>query len=98
MLRRFGIKLVPPSILNDHHSVVVSRCFQRYVTRSDVGENFLRRAIKRSPESAAAGGFDRKTIALCQLGGVNFTRGKSLNSVVIAADENAIRQRLFAAV
>jgi hypothetical protein len=42
---RFYIKLEVESLLANHHAVVDPRRFQRHVTRTDIGEHPLRRAL-----------------------------------------------------
>src|SRR5262245_63500 len=56
---RLDIKLETTPLLLNHHAVVTSGRCQGYVPRAHVGEYALRRALKRVPKSAAAGGLDR---------------------------------------
>src|SRR5262249_36543605 len=69
---RSDVKLETASLLVNHHAVVASGRFHRHVAGSDVGEYALSRALKRIPKSAAAGGLDRKAIALVNLGRFDF--------------------------
>ena len=95
---RSAVELKPPSVLPDRHAIVAPRRFDGNVTRTDIDQHFLRRALERAPESAATTGFDREAVAVVDFAGLDFARRKGLHRAVVMADEDLIRQRVFAAV
>ena len=76
---RMRVELETPSVLPDRHAVVAPCRFDGNVTRTHIGEHFLRRSrSKRMPKSAATAGFDREAVAVVDLGRLDFSGRKGL--------------------
>src|SRR5262245_49534382 len=95
---RPDVKLETASLLVNHHAVVASGRFHRHVAGLNIGENAPSRTLERIPESAAAGGLDRKAIALVNLGRFDFASRELINLAIFARDKNSVGQRVLAAV